>query len=106
MTLPQFDRDGPQPCVVEGGDKAVLAVVMEGSDSSSCQPLLALYNVSKSPKTASVRGLPSSLTGCVLRDALGGHGAVLRTERGGAAVEVRTSDNLGISGGADAAFTL
>jgi len=75
-SLIQFDSDAPPPMVVESGDTAVAAVILEPAPPSSVTPLLVLVNCSKQPRTAKVRGLPPKLLGCRLHDKLEGAGAI------------------------------
>jgi len=104
--LPQFDREGAAPRSISGGDPAILAVILDAPRSYGVPPLLALMNVSKEPKSASVRGLPPALAGSTLIDALKGTGAPARDGKKSPAVEVQTGSNAGITGGANMELSL
>eukprot|EP00927_Polykrikos_kofoidii_P007520 TRINITY_DN1308_c0_g1_i9.p1 TRINITY_DN1308_c0_g1~~TRINITY_DN1308_c0_g1_i9.p1 ORF type:complete len:1446 (-),score=226.54 TRINITY_DN1308_c0_g1_i9:273-4610(-) len=107
MALPQFDRSGPPPKVISGGDAAVLAVVLHPQSTSDAPPLLALLNVASSSKMAQVSGLPCELMGVTLRDALERHGAICREKENGRIppFEVQSKDVAGgLYGASGAAF--
>jgi len=102
--LPQFDRAGAAPRVIAGGDPAVLAVVLEAPHSYGVPPLLAVMNVSRESKSASVSGLPPTLTNSTLVDALKGAGAPAREGKKSPPVEVQAGSNAGL--GSDAKVEL
>jgi len=148
--MPQFDRNGPPPLICQGGNKAILAVVLapassEGDGSmpmtrqtsmamtrqksmrvrrglsasllppspvfrTEVGPLLAVINVTSTERVAEVKGVPTALRGCLLRDALQGAGAIMKapsmTARG-PTVEIWSQEpEVGEAGGDSPAFTV
>jgi len=76
--LPQFDRNGPPPVVLETADPAILAVSLEPPVEVHTPPLVVLINASSSARQAQVRALPGPLRGHELEDALDGMGGIAK----------------------------
>jgi len=76
-SLVQFDRNAPEPEILQCLDPAVLAVLLKAPTSKDL-PLLVLINVADSSKKAEVAGLPDQLLNCELTDALEGAGGIMR----------------------------
>jgi len=94
-SLPQFDRNAPEPVVLETSDKAVLAVILWGPKGASCPPLLAIVNISPEEKSARLHGLPSQLLGTTLKDVLEGAGGVAKVKKAGGLTRRNSRSILG-----------